>query len=393
MSFKSDRKARWKLSIGLTGSFLLIFVVTSLALYFATSLYVRQAMEEEWAVRQSRVQERITTEGGVHTHEITLTEHETSAAPTPEMQAAVERHFDRFLPLVMVPIVLVGLLGGLFLTYRSTHPLQSVIRTVQHILDTGEIGRRVPVARNPGPLGELASLFNHLLDKNEALIAGFQESLDHVAHDLRTPMTRLRATAETALGSRADPEVCHTALADCLEESEHVLRALNGLMDVAEAEAGTVRLDLEEVPVAQVVGSVLDLYEFVAEERNVSLDARVEEGLRARADGSRLRQVLANLVDNAVKYSNRGGEVTVEAHARGPEVVLSITDRGQGIPPEEIPRIFDRLYRGDRSRHERGLGLGLTYVRAMVEAQGGSVDAVSRPGEGSTFTVRLPRTG
>ncbi|MFV1959961.1 MAG: sensor histidine kinase, partial [Planctomycetota bacterium] len=138
------------------------------------------------------------------------------------------------------------------------------------------------------------------------------------------------------------------------------------------------------------------LYELVAEERGDRLAVDVEPGLTVRADAGRLRQALANLVDNALKYGGHGiGDqgITVTLRARGNEgeVCLVVEDEGPGIPAEDLPRIFDRLYRGDRSRHERGLGLGLGFVRAIAEAHGGSVEVESTPGRGSVFTLRLPR--
>jgi len=390
MSSGVERDTGWRLSLGLTGWFLLIFVLTSVALYLATSHLIQQAMAHDWSVNQSHMEERITEGGGVTTREIRLTRDSSKALPSPAMQATIKQHFDRFLPLVLIPVVLVGIAGGLFLTYRSTRPLSAMITTVREILRTGESSRRVPPTAGAGPLREATTLFNRLLDRNEALLLRFRESLDHVAHDLRTPMTRLRATAESALGEDGDKEACRQALTDCMEESEQVLDLLNGLMDLAEAEAGAMRLDLSDVDVAPLVESVRELYELVAEEREARVDVEVEKGLHMRADAGRLRQALANLLDNAIKYGGHGVHVTLRAQGDDDEIRLEVRDDGPGIPPEDLPRIFDRLYRGDRSRHERGLGLGLGFVKAIAEAHGGTVDVESAPGPGSVFTLRLP---
>jgi signal transduction histidine kinase len=163
-------------------------------------------------------------------------------------------------------------------------------------------------------------------------------------------------------------------------------------MDISEAESGVMQLSLEPVDVGTVLAETVDLYEDVAETRGVRVTATPPDPpMPVLADRPRLRQVLANLVDNAVKYTSSGGEVVLSAKARGSDVALEVRDTGPGIPPDQLPRIWERLYRGDTARHERGLGLGLSLVKAVVRAHGGHADVTSAPGDGSTFTISLPR--
>jgi len=290
----------------------------------------------------------------------------------------------------VIPILLLGIVGGAILTFRAMIPIRRLIQTVRDILQTGKMDTRVPERSDRGELDELVSLFNQMLVKNDALIQGMHTSLDSVAHDLRTPMTRLRGIAELAFQNADDINACYEALADCMEESERVLTMLNTLMDVAEAETGAMRLDQQAVSISKLIESVVNLYDIVADEKNIEVATRLPGEMMIKADGTRLRQVVANLLDNALKYSGDGRKVTIEAFRQGEYAVIEVADQGVGIVPEDIPRIWRRLYRADRSRSERGLGLGLSFVKAIVEAHGGSVRVESEPNRGSRFTVKLP---
>jgi signal transduction histidine kinase len=203
-------------------------------------------------------------------------------------------------------------------------------------------------------------------------------------------MTRLRVTAESALATN-DPAKYREALSDCLEESDRVLAMLTTLMDISEAETGTMKLRMSNVDVAELITEIAELYEDTAEDAGVTLATKVSPGLVVPADRDRLRQALANLVDNAIKYTPRGGRIDVTASVHAESVAIRVTDNGAGISERDLPRIFDRLYRGDQSRTTRGIGLGLSLVKAYVEAQDGQVVVTSEPGSGSTFEVRLPR--
>jgi signal transduction histidine kinase len=306
-----------------------------------------------------------------------------------ENREALLAGFRAVLAIVGIVIVAAGLAGGAIVTRSTLQPIRRLITAVRDIIRTGKIEARVPVRTERDAIDELSALFNEMLDRITTLIRGMEHALDNVAHDLRTPMARLRGVAERALQSD-DADAQREALVTCVEESERILAMLDTLMDISEAETGTMRLELEEVQVETILRDVVGLYEETAEDKHVELVTEITPSVIVSADAMRLRQVLANLVDNAIKYTPSGGRVTVRAHREGPNVRFDVADTGIGIASHDLPHIWERLYRGDRSRTERGLGLGLSLVRAIVLAHGGAVDVTSEPGRGSTFTVRLP---
>ena len=301
---------------------------------------------------------------------------------------ALLRPFLTALALVFGPTLLLGLTGGGLFAFRATTPVREVLETARRVISTGNLAERVPETQAASELAELARLFNRVLEKNGRLIRALREALDNVAHDLRTPLTRLRASVETALAADAPPAAAREALADCAEESERVLTMLNVLLDVTEAEQGMMTLRRVRVPVAGLLREAVGMYDLVADERRIKVHTQLTDPCEADIDPARLRQVFANLLDNALKYTPEGGEVWVACErAENGGARVTIRDNGPGIPPEEQGRIWDRLYRGDKSRQQRGLGLGLSLVKAVVEAHGGRVEVESRAGAGASFTV------
>jgi signal transduction histidine kinase len=284
----------------------------------------------------------------------------------------------------------VGAAGGIYATRRALAPVAQLTANAQAIMDTGDFSSRIKSARTRDELDELVGCFNGMLEKIERLIAGMRDALDNVAHDLRTPMTRLRHNALRAVEGNLDQPQCIHALGDCLEESDRVLTLLSNLMDIAEAESGALSFKRQELSLHPLGLKILDLYSDLAEEKQVALHVHLPEELRVDGEEIRLFRAIANLVDNALKYSGPGGSVRLTGSLRSGTVHIEVADQGCGIPQDELPRIWERLYRVDRSRDLKGLGLGLSLVKAIVEAHGGSVGVVSEFGKGSRFLLQFP---
>jgi len=285
-------------------------------------------------------------------------------------------------PLILLPIAL----------YYVRLSLSSLIFTRNKISELARTQKSglLPEAGNGPELDSLYKQINRLIRQNYHLVSEMQDSLDNVAHDLRTPMTRLRSVAEYGLQAEDDAQRLREALSDCLEESERVLAMLKIMMSVAEAESGTMRLDLQEGEIGETLIEIVTLYEYVAEEKMVEVRLEKEVEVYVKFDRIRISQVWANLLDNAIKYGKEGGWVKISVAVDGGSGVVTFEDNGMGISTSEQGRIWERLYRGDRSRSQKGLGLGLNYVRAVLEAHGATISVSSVLHEGSRFEVRLP---
>lgn len=291
--------------------------------------------------------------------------------------------------IIIGPMVLFSFVCGWILAYSVLRPVRNLLSAVKSV-QTGRMDAHVPVRGTDDELDELAVHFNRMLQKIASVLQAMKDCLDNVAHDLRTPVTRLRNLAENALQTPGDGSSQHAALASCAEESERINVMLNILLDISEAESGVMQLNCKDIEIYGLVENVADAYSLIADEKPVQILIDGDRALTGRIDPDRMSQALANLLDNAIKYTPAGGEVGIRFYREGNQLVICFQDNGIGIDPEDISRIWDRLYRGRQSRTQRGLGLGLSQVKAIIEAHKGSIEAVSEIDKGSAFTIRLP---
>jgi signal transduction histidine kinase len=299
--------------------------------------------------------------------------------------------------LVLLIVVPASFAGGAFVTSRALRPVQQLTNVVQEIVETDRLDARVPSAGSRDELDALVQLFNRMLGRIETLVRGMRESIDNVAHDLRTPLTRLRHKAQAILrqnppgkpGVQPETRAALDALAYCVEEADRVNTILTALVDIAEAETGLMKLDVASVQVSRLVDDVVESYADWAEEKNVTLAVKIPPDLAVQADPTALFRVFANVLDNAIKYTPAGGSVEITAAPRQELVVVTFSDTGIGISPEDLPRIWNRHFRSSRGRDQRGLGLGLSFVRAIVNAHGGTATISPRPGGGTIAEIAL----
>jgi signal transduction histidine kinase len=307
-----------------------------------------------------------------------------------DSRAVLLRPLRRAFAGVGVVALALSLCVGTVLAWRATRPIRLVSATARRIVETGDLAARVADPAGSGELALLVRQFNTLLESNAEHVRVLRETLDNLAHDLRTPLTRLRATAEQALQDSGAPGEARDALADCIDETDRLLHVIETLLDISAAEGGALGLRRERLDLKALVERSADLYREVAEEKRISVSLDLPGPVEIDADGVRLGQVVNNLLDNALKYTPEGGRVELAARAEAGQAVLTATDNGPGVPPGEREAIFRRLYRSDSSRSQRGLGLGLSLVKAIVESHRGTVAVDAAPGGGARFTVRLP---
>jgi signal transduction histidine kinase len=295
-------------------------------------------------------------------------------------------------------VVVLGLAGGFFVSRRVLSRIDAMTGTAQTIM-AGDLSGRLPVAGTGDELDRLANNVNAMLDRIVALMRGLTEVSDNIAHDLKTPLTRLRNRCEQALRNSTSEKDYRAVLESTIEESDGLIRTFDALLMIARAEAGHARDNMTEFDAAEIARDVGELYEPLAEEKGLAL--KVDAAAPARVHGNRelVGQALANLVDNAIKYAAPNGklngeptEILVSAGNDGERIRLTVQDRGPGIPEADRERVVERFVRLDQSRSEPGLGLGLSLVSAVARLHGGELKLEdNHPGLKST--IDLPRAG
>lgn len=304
---------------------------------------------------------------------------------------------DRIIGIAFGLGLVIAPLGGYWLAGRVTRPLGTIINTADR-LHPEKLNERLLIRGTGDELDQLSHTLNMLLDRIANFLEKRKDFLANAAHELRTPLAALRSTAEVALRSTRSIQEYQELLGTIVEESESLELLVNQLLLLAETESETEALLLtgEPVELGQLVGKSYDMFVGVAESRSIDLQVQIVHSSIIKGNRHHLRQVINNLLDNALKFTPSGGSVTVtlDVDATTSKAILCVKDTGVGIASDEKPQLFDRFYRGDRSRRRdlqtRGTGLGLSICRAIIDGHGGSLSVESQTGIGSSFLVLLP---
>ncbi|HOZ45762.1 MAG TPA: HAMP domain-containing sensor histidine kinase [Candidatus Hydrogenedentes bacterium] len=289
----------------------------------------------------------------------------------------------------LVALVFFGVVVSLVLAWRAMSGVRAVTETAAAITH-GDFSQRVNIFGRGEEVDKLATTFNAMLDQIEALLIGLKEVTDDLAHDLRSPITLMRGLAERfALTTASDEE--HAQLSGTLVEScDKLLNLINTMLDISEMNAGVATMEKCDFDLADMVRDTCALFQPLAEESAIALHVGLCPSIHFWGDKGRLHRAVANLMDNAIKYTQPGGHVTVSVDREHEHIAITVEDDGLGIAAEDLPRIFERFYRPDHSRSLPGNGLGLSLSMAIAKAHEGTITVQSEVDGGSSFTLRLP---
>ncbi len=291
---------------------------------------------------------------------------------------------------IMISFVLFSAVIGWFMVNRALSGVKEVTSTALDI-SKGLFDRRVDIKSNSYEVDLLSQTFNRMLDHIQTLMKGMGEVTDNMAHDLKTPITRMRMAAEMELDNPTCGEEGQKLAANMIEECDNLLQMINTMLMISKEESGISGREKEPVDLSRIVKDAFELFSPIAKEKGVQCLNQVSDNMVVMGDLHGLERMVINLLENAIKYTAAGGRVTVLSHSENGVVKIIFNDTGIGISEEDIAHIFKRLYRCDRSRSQQGFGLGLSLALAVAHAHHGDITVSSKPGEGSTFTVILPR--
>jgi heavy metal sensor kinase len=299
--------------------------------------------------------------------------------------------FRKIFVTTMALLFVLATIVGWFMAKRALAGVETVTRTARRISDRS-LDERVPVKKQVDEIDQLALTFNQMLDRIQKLVTEIKEINDNIAHDLKSPITRIRGFAEVSLTSGSSLKEYENMAGNTVEECDRLLDMINTMLLISKTEAGVGRFEEKEIDVARVVRDAAELFSPLAEDGGLTLVCDTPEQLHIRGDIRMIQRMISNLLDNAVKYTPAGGKIEVSSHSdNGQSVRLVVKDTGFGISEEALPHIFERFFRCDPSRSQPGTGLGLSFARAVARAHGGDITVTSRLHQGSTFTVILPK--
>jgi len=298
--------------------------------------------------------------------------------------------FRRMFYLSFAVMLLAGILFGFYLAKNALSGIQRVRRGADQ-MSRGDLSQRIALNGGSEEIRNLTHSFNRMQDRIQSLISELQNVTNNVAHDLRSPVTRMRGLAETTLTGGQNLEEYRDMAGAVVEECDRLVGMINIMLEIAETDAGLRPLAHAPVDMKEMVLDVAELYSSVANDKGIALTTKVPEGpLIVPGDRRCLQRALANLLDNAIKFTQQDGEVEVSAFAENRTIIVTITDNGPGIPADDLSRIYDRFFRGDQSRSSPGNGLGLSLVQSIIHAHGGEISVRNVANQGTRAKLSIP---
>ena len=307
-----------------------------------------------------------------------------------EVQAHL-RQWLMFLLVVLPVVAALALGGGSVLVKRALLPVDKIAASAERI-SSQNLSERLPVARTGDELERLSIALNHMVQRLEEAFQYSRQFMADASHELRTPLTVLRGELESLIQEPALAPEARERLGSALEEVERLAGIVEGLFAISRLDAGEAAAEWVKLDLARLAAATADQMSLLADDKNIQVTCAAPEPVWVEGDRARLKQVVVNLLDNAIKYTLQGGAVTLSVNSIHSKAVLEVSDNGVGIPAEAVPRVFDRFFRVDkaRSRELGGAGLGLSIVKSICVAHHGRVEASSLPGQGSRFRIELP---
>jgi signal transduction histidine kinase len=298
--------------------------------------------------------------------------------------------FFKLLFLLVVSFIIVSAVSGWLLARRATSDMQEVTKTAEEI-SNGAYDRRVQVKGRLREIERLGATFNQMLDRIQSLLKSMKEINDNIAHDLRSPLARIRGTAEMSLLKEKSIDDYKDMAASTIEECDTLIGMINTMLDIAEAEAGVNGVQAEKFELVALIREACELFRPLAEQKKVALEIDLPDSITFENDRKKMQRIVTNLLENSIKYTSENGTVAVSAGAQDGGVRIEFKDTGIGISESDLPHIFERFFRCDRCRSQGGVGLGLSLVKAYTESLKGRIDVESVLNQGSRFTLRFGR--
>ena len=300
---------------------------------------------------------------------------------------------ERFLNTIIsatLLILILGLFGGYVLSRNILNRISAINKTSIEIMD-GDLLQRLPIGSSNDELNQLSVNLNNMLDRLNKLMTGMKDVSDNIAHDLRTPLNKIRTNLEVTLMSNPTSENYRNSIQEVIYDIDIVINTFNSLLAISRVESGSLSLEKEKVDINKLLENVIDLWEPLAEEKNINLINQSDDNIYIEGNKNLLSQAISNLIDNAIKYGPQGNKINIGAKFENDNVILWVSDNGPGIPNKDKERVLERFARLDVSRNTKGTGLGLSLVASSIRFHKGTIQLLDSKPNGLIVKLEIPK--